>query len=253
MALDNFSYYLIIIASFILAGVLKGATGAGAPIITIPVISAFYDVRLAVVLMVVPNFLSNIQQLYYFRKSILPLFATFSFALGGGGGAFLGTIFLANLSLDILSFGVGIIVIIFISFKFFVPTWKLEYKKSKNLFFPFGFFGGIFQGAAGISAPISITFLNSFKLDRKTFIPTISVYFMMMSAFQAPALIHYKFMNFEIFVISLICTGILIISMPLGNKIAKSVSVELFDKLILTLLGLISLKIFFDFGIKFYL
>ena len=134
----------------------------------------------------------------------MPLFTTFSFALGGGGGAFLGTIFLANLSLDILSFGVGIIVIIFISFKFFVPTWKLEYKKSKKLFFPFGFFGGIFQGAAGISAPISITFLNSFKLDRKTFIPTISVYFMMMSVFQAPALIHYEFMNFEIFVISLI-------------------------------------------------
>ena len=41
--------------------------------------------------------------------------------------------------------------------------------------------------------------------------------------------------------------------MPIGNKIAKSVSVELFDKLILILLGFISLKIFFDFGIKFYL
>ena len=89
------------------------------------------------------------------------------------------------------------------------------------------FFGGIFQGAAGISAPISITFLNSFKLERKTFIPTISVYFMMMSVFQAPALIHYEFMTFEIFLISLICTGILIISMPIGNKIAKSFSVEL--------------------------
>ena len=76
---------------------------------------------------------------------------------------------------------------------------------------------------------------------------------MMMSVFQAPALIHYEFMNFEIFVISLFCTGILIFSMPIGNKIAKSVSVESFDKLILTLLGLISLKIFFDFGIKFYL
>ena len=144
-----------------MAGVLKGATGAGAPIITIPVISAFYDVRLAVVLMVVPNFLSNIQQLYHFRKSILPLFATFSFALGGGGGAFLGTIFLANLSLDILSFGVGIIVIIFISFKFFVPTWKLEYKKSKNLFFPFGFFGGIFQGAAGILNDPDMSLMHS--------------------------------------------------------------------------------------------
>ena len=97
MLLDNFTYYIIIVFSFVLAGILKGATGAGAPIITIPVISAFYDVRLAVVLMVVPNFLSNIQQLYHFRKSILPFFYTSSFALGGGGGAFLGTIFLANL------------------------------------------------------------------------------------------------------------------------------------------------------------
>lgn len=252
MFLDNYSYYIIIIISFILAGILKGATGAGAPIITIPVISAFYDVRLAVVLMVVPNFLSNIQQLYHFRKSILPLFFTFSFAIGGGGGAFLGTIFLANLSLDILSLGVAVIVIIFILFKIFVPTWKLEYKKSKNLFFPFGFFGGIFQGAAGISAPISITFLNSLKLERKTFIPTISVYFMMMSVFQAPALIHYEFLNFEIFFVSLLCTGVLISSMPIGNKIAKSVSLEMFDKIILALLGFISIKIFYDFVINYY-
>ena len=99
----------------------------------------------------------------------------------------------------------------------------------------------------------SITFLNSLKLERKTFIPTISVYFMMMSVFQAPALIHYDFMNFEIFIISLICTGILIISMPIGNKIAKSVSIEMFDKIILMLLGFIALKIFYDFGVKYYL
>ena len=96
MILENYSYYLIIILSFIFAGILKGATGAGAPIITIPVIAAFYDVRLAVVLMVVPNFLSNIQQLYHFRKSILPKFYTLSFAIGGGIGAFIGTIFLSK-------------------------------------------------------------------------------------------------------------------------------------------------------------
>ena len=37
--------------------------------------------------------------------------------------------------------------------------------------------GGILQGSAGLSAPISITFLNSMKLERNQFIPTISVYF----------------------------------------------------------------------------
>ena len=63
-----FSDPLIIIAilvAFSLGGILKGATGAGAPIITIPVIAAFYDVRIAVIIMVIPNLLTNIGQLYH--------------------------------------------------------------------------------------------------------------------------------------------------------------------------------------------
>ncbi len=232
--------------AFFAAGILKGATGAGVPIITIPVISAFYDVRLAVVIMVIPNVLTNIHQLYNYRKSILPLPMTFAFAFGGGFGAFIGTIFLVNLSLEALSIGVGCIVLIYVIFKLFVPSWKLVYQKSKILFFPFGLLGGILQGASGISAPISITFLNSMKLTRETFISTISVYFMMMSFFQAPALIYYEFLGYDIIIVSLICTFVLLSSMPIGAKIAKSISVNTFDKIILILLVVISLKIFFD-------
>ena len=236
--------------AFVAAGILKGATGAGVPIITIPVISAFYDVRLAVVIMVIPNVLTNIHQLYTYRKFILPLKLTFYFALGGGLGAFLGTIFLAHLSLDILSVGVGCIVLVYIIFKLFAPSWHLVYQKSKNLFFPFGLLGGILQGASGISAPISITFLNSMKLTRETFISTISVYFMMMSFFQAPGLIYYKFLGYDIIFISLICTCVLLLSMPIGARIVKSMSVNAFDKLILILLGTITCKIFFDTFLK---
>ena len=104
-----------ILVAFSLGGILKGATGAGAPIITIPVIAAFYDVRIAVIIMVVPNLLTNIGQLYQFRKTILPKFFTLSFALGGGIGAFLGTILLVNLSIKILTLSVAFIVIIYIS------------------------------------------------------------------------------------------------------------------------------------------
>ena len=67
--------------------------------------------------MVIPNVLTNIHQLYLYRKSILPMFYTISFALGGGIGAFLGTVFLVNLPLDFLSICVGIIVTIYIGFK----------------------------------------------------------------------------------------------------------------------------------------
>ena len=151
---------IAIFTAFALGGILKGATGAGAPIITIPVIAAFYDVRIAVIIMVIPNLLTNIGQLYQFRKTILLPFFTASFAFGGGIGAFLGTILLVSLPIKILTLSVAVIVIIYILLKIAVPSWKLVYGKAKKLVFIMGAGGGILQGSAGLSAPISITFLN---------------------------------------------------------------------------------------------
>ncbi len=243
-----FSDPLIIIAilvAFSLGGILKGATGAGAPIITIPVIAAFYDVRIAVIIMVIPNLLTNIGQLYQFRKTILPKFFTLSFAIGGGIGAFLGTILLANLSIKILTLSVAFIVIVYILLKLLVPSWKLTYEKAKKLVFLMGSLGGILQGTAGLSAPISITFLNSMKLERNQFIPTISVYFGVMSIFQMPTLYYYNFLNLEIVLVSCISTLVLLSFMPIGSWIAKSVSKESFDKITLILLGFIAFRIIY--------
>jgi uncharacterized membrane protein YfcA len=234
-----------ILIAFALGGILKGATGAGAPIVTIPVIAAFYDVRIAVIIMVIPNLLTNIGQLYQFRKTILPRFFTISFALGGGIGAFLGTILLVNLPIKILILSVACIVIIYILLKLIVPSWKLNYIKAKKLVFLMGAGGGILQGSAGLSAPISITFLNSMKLERNQFIPTISVYFGVMSIFQMPTLYYYDFLNLEIIIMSCISTIVLMAFMPFGSWIAKSVSKDSFDKITLILLGFIALRIIY--------
>ena len=236
---------IAIFTAFALGGILKGATGAGAPIITIPVIAAFYDVRIAVIIMVIPNLLTNIGQLYQFRKTILPSFFTISFALGGGIGAFLGTILLVSLPIKILTLSVAIIVIIYILLKIAVPSWKLVYGKAKKLVFIMGAGGGILQGSAGLSAPISITFLNSMKLERNQFIPTISVYFGVMSIFQMPTLYYYDFLNLEIIIVSVMSTIVLMCFMPLGSWIAKSISKETFDKVTLILLGFIALRIIY--------
>jgi uncharacterized membrane protein YfcA len=234
-----------ILIAFALGGILKGATGAGAPIVTIPVMAAFYDVRIAVIIMVIPNLLTNIGQLYQFRKTILPRFFTISFALGGGIGAFLGTILLVNLPIKILTLSVACIVIIYILLKLIVPSWKLNYIKAKKLVFLMGAGGGILQGSAGLSAPISITFLNSMKLERNQFIPTISVYFGVMSIFQMPTLYYYDFLNLEIIIMSCISTIVLMAFMPFGSWIAKSVSKDSFDKITLILLGFIALRIIY--------
>ena len=114
-----------------------------------------------------------------------------------------------------------------------------------KLVFIMGTAGGVLQGAAGLSAPISITFLNAMKLERNQFIPTISVYFGVMSIFQMPTLYYYDFLNFEIIAASLISTVVLLSFMPLGSWVAKSVSKENFDKITLILLAFIALRIIY--------
>ena len=54
-----------------------------------------------------------------------------------------------------------------------------------------GFIRGTLQGATGISAPVSITFLNTIKLARLTFIAVVSMFFVNMSVVQTTVLASY--------------------------------------------------------------
>ena len=56
------------------------------------------------------------------------------------------------------------IVIIYITLKLIVPSWKLAYQRATKLVFIMGAGGGVLQGSAGLSAPVSITFLNSYLI-----------------------------------------------------------------------------------------
>src|SRR5450756_2151880 len=53
---------VLLIVSLIVAGLMKGIIGVGMPIVAIPLLSMFIDVRAAVMLLSVPLILSNIPQ-----------------------------------------------------------------------------------------------------------------------------------------------------------------------------------------------
>jgi hypothetical protein len=88
--------------ALLLGGTLKGAIGMGSPVIAVPVMASFFDVRLAVVIMVIPNLLTNLWQLYNFRNDQLPGGLKWVFATAGCIGALLGTMMLANFPAEVL-------------------------------------------------------------------------------------------------------------------------------------------------------
>ena len=60
----------IVFVCLALGGILKGATGAGAPILAVPALAMLFDVQFAVAIMVMPNLLTNAWQAWRFRHHV---------------------------------------------------------------------------------------------------------------------------------------------------------------------------------------
>ncbi|WP_299656097.1 sulfite exporter TauE/SafE family protein [uncultured Jannaschia sp.] len=126
-----------------LGGVLKGATGAGAPLLAVPVLAMLYDIRLAVALFTFPSLVPNIWQGWAYRHNLPPYALVFGFALGGAFGAGVGTAMLVSLSPDLLMLGVAVAVLIYVTFRLAQPDWALDMRVAVRLGVPMGLAGGV--------------------------------------------------------------------------------------------------------------
>lgn len=226
-----------------LGGVLKGATGAGAPLLAVPLLAMFYDVPLAVALFTLPNLLSNSWQGWRFRAHQVSPALTWGLAMAGAAGAGVGSVMLVSLSSDLLLLGVAGAVFLYIAFRLARPEWGLNLAIGTRLAAPAGFFAGVLQGAVGISAPVSLSFLNAMRLERAAFIATISVFFAAMSVIQIPLLAAWGVLTPLRALLSALAILPLMAAMPLGAILARRMSKEFFDRLTLVLLAAIAVRL----------
>ncbi|RUR38609.1 sulfite exporter TauE/SafE family protein [Vreelandella populi] len=237
---------LIALFTLLAAGIVKGAIGSGVPVLVIPVLTMLYDVKLAIAVLVAPNLFSNIVQIWQYRRHLLPTRFLITFSLAGALGIIVGTWGLVVLSPELLSLGVAGAIIIYLMIKLTNRQFTLSYATASRIVIPVGFLGGILQGAAGMSAPASITFLNAMRLERPVFIASISVFFVAITCVQIPALLSTGILTMQRSLFSIVALLIILLTMPLGSRLGKRLPHHWFDNLIMLLLAGISLKIITD-------
>lgn len=236
----------VIVLSLAVGGLLKGATGAGAPILAVPALAAFFDVRFAVIVMLVPNLCTNLWQAIRFRTHLLGWPFMLPLLAGGVVGAGLGTLALKAFDPDLLSLWVAIAVLFYVVLRLSRPHWSLPMAAARWLSAPAGLLAGMLQGGAGLSAPVSITFLNALRLPRESFIATISSLFVAFSVIQiAVASTNGLIRDNEIFY-SLFALVPVSLAMPLGAMLAAKVSPQAVDRVILAVLAVLSGKLLLE-------
>ncbi len=227
-------------------GVLKGAIGAGAPLLAVPLLALLHDVPFAVAILVVPNIVSNGWQAWAYRAHIVSRRMGWSLAIGGATGACLGSVLLAKLSGDLLLAGLASLVFLYIGLHLARPEWRMGRAFAERIAGPVAVLGGILQGAGGISAPVSITFLHAMRLERLEFMATISVFFGAMGLAQLPTLFAFEILTPSLTVLSCLAAVPLFGAMPLGAALGQRIRREIFDSIILWLLAVIALKLLFN-------
>lgn len=213
---------LIVIAiGLAMGGILKGATGAGMPVIAVPVIAAFYDIRLAVIIIIIPNFAINLQQLWRYRRDAGSRRVTAQLVVGGMIGAVVGTITLVSLPQTSLMLLMAAIILIYIALRLARPSFQIPLPIAERTAWIAGGLGGILQGALGISSPAAITFLSALKLPRPNFIFSASAFFAAMCIPQAIVATHYGLIDKQIALLGLISIVPLMASVRLGDWIGN--------------------------------
>lgn len=226
-----------------LGAIMKGAIGAGVPIIAAPALTILFDVQTAVAVLVVPNLLSNVWQAWAYRRDALPLRFLVFFAGGGMLGVAVGTVLLASLPQQALSLLVALAVFFYIGLRLARPGWVLPRALADRLSGAAGTLGGLLQGATGISAPASITFLNAMRLPREAFIGTVSIFFVTMTAMQIPALWGVGLLSIERIGAGFAALAVVFMFMPVGTWLGRRASPKVFDVVMIGVLGVIALRI----------
>ncbi len=242
----EFAPLLLAFVGITMGGFLKGATGAGAPVVGVPILAIVFDVPMAVAIFSVLNLFSNIWQSWAFRDAVTDWRFVWVMSATGAVGAVLGSILLATLPTEILMAALALIVFAYIALRLSRPGWQLARATGQKLAPAAGFVGGFMQGAGGLSAPVSVTFLNSLNLTRREFIGTISVFFIAMSVFQIPVLAALGILDWQRAALGIAAMLPLFIGIYVGSWSARYLSKEAFDKAILVLLAVIAVKLLWD-------
>jgi uncharacterized membrane protein YfcA len=199
-------------------------------------------VRYAIVIMTVPNLVTNLLQVWQNRRHHLRPNFLVPFMAAAAAGVLIGTWILAGLDSRTLSLFVAVAVLLYLALRLFKRDWQLDMAHARWLAAPFGFVSGVVQGSAGISAPVSLSFINAMQLERRVFVNTVSLLFVTFVAVQLPALALTGIMTQGGFMFSCLALLPLLLGMPLGAWISRHISRQTFDRLIMLLLAGLALR-----------
>jgi uncharacterized protein len=222
-----------VVCSLIVAGILKGIIGVGMPVVALPLLSLFIDIKSAVMLLSMPLILSNVPQALEGGKSGRCLMQLMPVILGMVPGLFLGVRVLLALDGNVAEIIAGLVVMSVGG----VTLLGLKLQLPSRLVSPagvlFGFFGGLLGAIAAMPGPLVFIFLLAKGLRGRAFTKQASMYLVVSAGLLAILLTAGRQFSWLDVLVSAAAMLPVVLGMYVGQHMRDKIAPETFEKLVL--------------------
>jgi len=234
----------IIFVALLVGAVTKGVTGFGLPMVAVPLLSGLLGVERAVVVMVIPTFVSNFWLLWEHRTHVtaarraLPLFLT-----AGVIGTIVGAAALAALSAQALALILAAWLGLYLVMQFSNPGIAVPVRSRRPLGAAVGFIAGLAQGAMGVPGPIVATWFHALRLEPAVYVFSVCAVFFVTSGVQIVSLSLLGLLAGDRLIEGLFALIPTMIGLPLGIRLARFIDARIFNWCLLAILGLTEMRL----------
>ncbi len=228
---------LVLIALASLAGsFVKSVTGMGYPLLAVPFLSLFMGVHDAVVIVALPNTITNLAINVDARDS---RHETRDLGMLGTTmviGAVLGVMLLVYLPEEPLILALVATIVMFVVHYFRAPDRTMKPSTARVWAPPVGLAAGVMQGAIGISGPIVAMWLHGYRLSKNAYVYSVTLLFLLAGSAQLVMLA----ITGEFTADRLTAVGVAFVTalsvVPVGTRMRGRLAGHVFERLVVLLL-----------------
>lgn len=244
MDLSSFeSIFWLAIATFVVAGTVKGVVGIGLPITAIGIMSQLSEPRLAITLAIFPIVAGNAWQVYRSGHVLEAIRKYWPFAATLAVSMLITTFFVTSVSAELLLIMLGLVIVLFSIINLAIITPELPERFDTIGQVVAATFSGLFGGLTAIWAPPMVIYFISRRLDKDEFIRASGVLFL---AGSAPLLIGYinnGLIDGPIAQMSALLILPTIVGFTLGEYLRRRMNAERFRTAVLVIFLLMGLNL----------
>ena len=222
-----------VVCSLIVAGLLKGIIGVGMPVVALPLLSLFIDIKSAAMLLSMPLILSNLPQALEGGKTGRCLMQLMPVFLGMIPGLALGVLILLALDANVAKAVAGLVLMGVGGVTLLAPKLALQSRLALPTGIVFGFFSGILGGIAAMPGPLVFIFLLAKGLRGQAFTKEASLYLVVSAALLAIFLTASREFSWLDVLVSTAAMVPVVLGMSIGQQLRDRIAPETFRTLVL--------------------